>query len=581
MRDPALHSALESFAAAASAELLAATQQGSDLSFEVVEETAGRAVLYRYRALVEPFVDGHAGALRRLEAWPAAVEALVAAETGGYLSAHGDGHAHADPQTRADAAALVFVKQVFDEASSFEWEQERFDVAYQELEDVIFLRSSLMWVAAARLPGIELELERLELGDGLALVSGQVADGPPPAGGSEEPTALFTYVAQAPAAGTLPTDQARAAFRGALTALRLYRRGEVGMEEEAFTRHGHAPWQPLRLGLGGHLPLRTQRLTAQDLEGFRSFYEALVRRASRGGPLQWALRRFELGCERADPLEGLSDHLLALRGLLDDGDDESFALRLAALCAGPEERGVAARQVEDAIALERTVRRGLVDRAEARREQGDFAPLTLAGRLEEHLRAILRDALSGALERDLRAVADEILVADAPEAPVASSARPAFAERPAAAHRLDLTRERDGQLERSEQDTVAFDVVPAAAARGPVESGPRPEQSPGPAPVPEPAPQPAPEPEPVPMPEPYPEPQPVPVPEPEPEPDQAARAEIRLRAVRVVEDIERRLTDAPEPRAQPELEPAFEGEPDPLRHELAEIEDAESYSAPV
>ena len=32
------------------------------------------------------------------------------------------------------------------------------------------------------------------------------------------------------------------------------------------------------------------------------------------GPLAWAVARFEMGCERESALEGLSDHLLALRG---------------------------------------------------------------------------------------------------------------------------------------------------------------------------------------------------------------------------------------------------------------------------
>ncbi len=33
--------------------------------------------------------------------------------------------------------------------------------------------------------------------------------------------------------------------------------------------------------------------------------------------LAWALARFEMGCERSSELEALSDHLLALRALLE------------------------------------------------------------------------------------------------------------------------------------------------------------------------------------------------------------------------------------------------------------------------
>ena len=43
----------------------------------------------------------------------------------------------------------------------------------------------------------------------------------------------------------------------------------------------------------------------------------------RSGELAWALRRFELGCERDSRYEALTDHLLALRALLEPEGPES------------------------------------------------------------------------------------------------------------------------------------------------------------------------------------------------------------------------------------------------------------------
>ena len=40
----------------------------------------------------------------------------------------------------------------------------------------------------------------------------------------------------------------------------------------------------------------------------------------KAGELAWALRRFELGCERGSALEGLTDWLLCARALLAEPD---------------------------------------------------------------------------------------------------------------------------------------------------------------------------------------------------------------------------------------------------------------------
>ena len=124
--------------------------------------------------------------------------------------------------------------------------------------------------------------------------------------------------------------------------------------------------------------------------------------------LAWALARFEMGCERSSELEALSDHLLALRALLEPEGPASGLLagRLAALCAVPEERAGLTRRVLKAIALERDVITG----AAVEHASCDALVAELAG----HLRAMLRDVLSGHLPPDLVRCADSLLSSQEP-----------------------------------------------------------------------------------------------------------------------------------------------------------------------
>ena len=127
--------------------------------------------------------------------------------------------------------------------------------------------------------------------------------------------------------------------------------------------------------------------------------------------LAWALARFEMGCERASELEALSDHLLALRALLEPEGPASGLLagRLAALCAVPEERAGLARRVLKAIALERDVITG----AAVEHASCDALVAELAG----HLRAVLRDVVCGHLPPDLVRCADALLAPHEPQEP--------------------------------------------------------------------------------------------------------------------------------------------------------------------
>ena len=82
------------------------------------------------------------------------------------------------------------------------------------------------------------------------------------------------------------------------------------------------------------------RLEPSERAELVELFELARSRPALGGALPWALARFELGCEQPVALDGLSDHLLAMRALLDRGDPspDGLARRLGALCAEPAHR---------------------------------------------------------------------------------------------------------------------------------------------------------------------------------------------------------------------------------------------------
>ena len=198
-------------------------------------------------------------------------------------------------------------------------------------------------------------------------------------------------------------------MRELLRALRLFGDGRISLGSLAWTRVGSAPWSSFALGTVGR-PHGMLLVSAEQEDELRAFCNLVSRRAPHANEIAWALRRFELGCERASEYEGISDHLLALRALLGGASelephgspDGLLAGRLAALCATPDRRTALTERTLRAIALEREAIAGTaVERASG---------LALARDLSDHLRALLRDVVCGHLPTDLVSLADELLL---------------------------------------------------------------------------------------------------------------------------------------------------------------------------
>jgi hypothetical protein len=416
VRNTSLYELLEAFTADAAGQLAAETASGAEIPFEVVS-TPGRprrAALYCYRPLTGAFIRERLGLLAALPSYAPAAQGLAALEgLDAYLQERGERGIPERPRDRADAALRSFLSRVFAERSEFGFDPERFELAYEELERTLYEGRCVTTVIAPLL-GISLDpaTSELPLGDGLSLVRGELLEDAPPealwgapapdAAGGEEPNVLVVLSAGQERPAPPPVSLARARFRRVLTALRLFEGGGYALGPLAWTRTDAGAWRAVALGGSGRPRLVTLIGAAQEDE-LRAFCNLVGRRTPTGGELAWALGRFELGCERLAPFDALTDHLLALRALLEPEGPSSgrLAQRLAVLCAPAEERVALAERTAHAISLERAVISGLAPAGPGANG--------LVEELSEHLRALLRDVLCGHLDADLCAVADGML----------------------------------------------------------------------------------------------------------------------------------------------------------------------------
>ncbi len=178
----------------------------------------------------------------------------------------------------------------------------------------------------------------------------------------------------------------------------------MGLGPYAFAPTGEGRWARLATGVpatrsGGY------QLSEEEAVRLAEFASALEARPDPDGALAWAVARFELGCGRGSSLEGLSDHLLALRAVLDGQGPvgASLPMRASALIAcGDLDRIEARERIEHALELERSLMNGTQS----------LPGLAVASWLEEGVRRILREAALGELGTDLSKAADETLIAN-------------------------------------------------------------------------------------------------------------------------------------------------------------------------
>jgi hypothetical protein len=405
MHNRALHDSLAAFVEEAAWQLAEEVAGGAEVPFEL-DATPGRASspLYCYRPLTGRFITDRSPELAKLPSYPAAVQGLAALpDLPAYLKVRNRRTPSPDRRIQADAALQAFLTGVWAESTDFGFDRERFDAAYTELEDAAYGDRTLAVVLAA-VEGLVIENEEVQLGDGLALVRAEsLREGPEELREDAMGTVAVLSLDSAPGDGHA-LESAGRRLRRLQTALRLWDDAEPSLGPTAWARTDGGTWSAVPLATGIRRDAGDCLLGAEDEDPLRAFCSLVARRTPRAGELAWALRRFELGCERAFAVEALTDWLLAGRALLADPDAhgyEGLTERLSVICATPDERPALERRIGEAIRLERS--------AIAGRIRTDPMVEDLIADLGGNLRAVLRDVLCGHLDPQLRRVADEML----------------------------------------------------------------------------------------------------------------------------------------------------------------------------
>jgi hypothetical protein len=398
-----LHAALHAFAQQAAATLSARIASGEEIDFEVVVERAkgSHAGLYCYAPLTGEFVERHWDALLEL---PAARDAQMAMAALGDLDRYLDTYAreHRSGAPILQDALRCFARRVFEDGGEdFELEPARFEAAYGELRGGTEEPAEL--AVLALVSGIGLRSGSLEVLDGVLLAPLGDLDVLPPDPAWRHAHRPAVVAALEPPRNTGAIEEALGCLRDLQTALRLYAPG-IALAPLAWIRTQSSVWRPLPIPGGGRGG-GTLVIAAEQEEELRAFAAVVTRRRPAEGELAWALERFELGLERDDALGGLTDHLLALRALLEPEGPRSGRLagRIAALCAHPQGRAGVTERVAHAISLEHSLIAGVSVGADA---------LALAAEIEGHLRALLRDVICGHLAPQLVEIADSLVLED-------------------------------------------------------------------------------------------------------------------------------------------------------------------------
>ena len=407
MRDPLLNEALRRLAAEAATRFATLVASGDQLPFDVAErEGPDDSLFHSYVPLTARYVREREAELRSLPAFEPAREAVeLAGVAAPYLEQRGE-TVVAEPGERAAHLLTIFIASLWDGCTEFSLDRERLEGALSLLDaetgDVD--ESDLVVVPIV---GLQMPVARLPLPHGMQLVRADTFEAPIEAMRSEgmgraawEPQ--FLAIAEQGEGG----ESATAALRqlGELVSvMRLFKDGGVGLGPHAFAPTGEGSWR--RIATGAPAPRGDgYKLSEGETAELAELAEELEARPDPAGSMAWAVRRFELGCERPSALEGLSDHLLALRAVLDGQGPvgASLPMRAAALIAdGATDRLGARERVEAALELERAQMTG-VPAAEA---------AELASWVEECVRRILREAALGEIGADLNEAADETLIA--------------------------------------------------------------------------------------------------------------------------------------------------------------------------
>jgi hypothetical protein len=410
VRDFLLNEALKRLAGEAATRLGTLVATGEEVPFDVAADAAEDSPFYSYVPLTGRYVLEHGDELRALPSFGPAREATVEAGVAAhYLEAKGES-VPADPGERAARMLVTFLAQLWEGSPSFTLDRTRLEEALATL-DAESRQADEADVLIVPIVGLRMSTPRLQLPNGVRIVRADSIEAPVEAMRSEgmgraswEPQ--FLAVAE-----QRPDEGAEAALRQLrelISVMRMFKTGGIGLGPYAFAPTGEECWRRVATGAPATRP-GGYRLSEAEAGELAAFAAALEARPDPDRALTWSVGRFEMGCERQSAVDGLSDHLLALRAVLEGHGPvgASLPMRAAALIANETMDRVEARErVEEALQLERALMNG----------HPSADAVELANWTEEGVRRLLRLAALGELGGDLSATADETLIATGLEA---------------------------------------------------------------------------------------------------------------------------------------------------------------------
>jgi hypothetical protein len=410
VRDFLLNEAIKRLATEAATRLSSLVAMGEEIPFDVAADSGDESAFYSYVPMTGRYVVEHGDELRALPSFSSAREAAVEAGVAApYLEARGEA-VPADPGERAELMLIAFFAELWEDSAGFALDRERLEAALATL-DAEARDADEADVLIVPIVGLRMSMPRLQLPHAVRIVRADSIEAPIDAMRSEgmgraswEPQYL-AVAEQDPEGGA---ETALQQLCELISVMRMFKGGGIGLGPYAFAPTGEGCWRRIATGSPATRP-GGYRLSEAEAEELVEFGTALEARPDPDAALTWSVGRFEMGCERPTALEGLSDHLLAMRAVLEGHGPvgASLPLRAAALIEDDSMDRIEARErIEDVLELERAMMNG----------RPMAGAVELAAWVEESVRRLLRQAALGELGNDLSTTADETLIVNGLEA---------------------------------------------------------------------------------------------------------------------------------------------------------------------
>jgi hypothetical protein len=318
VRDFLLSEALKRLATEAATRLSALVAAGDQIPFDVAADAGDDSAFYSYVPLSGRYVVDHAEELRALPSFvPARAAVAEAGVAAAYLEDRGE-PVPAEPSARAELMLVVFFASLWEGCTGFALDRDR-------LEDALALlaaegrEADEADVLIVPIVGLRMSTPRLNLPHGVRVVRADAIEAPVDAMRSEgmgraawEPQYLAVAEQDAEDGGA---EAALNQLRELISVMRMFKGGGIGLGPYAFAPTGANTWRRIATGAPATRP-GGYRLSETEAEELAAFAGELESRPDPDAALSWAVGRFEMGCERESAVEGLSDHLLAMRAVL-------------------------------------------------------------------------------------------------------------------------------------------------------------------------------------------------------------------------------------------------------------------------